>query len=119
MTLNLEAKTHNEELVLEYLKENVSEALADKINNGKKTLSQCWNYIVSEARKVAVNNCACVENETVFGWAIHFFEEDDIKGVDVAVPAKAKVENKPTKVPVKKKPKTEDNSVNQISLFEL
>ena len=40
------------------------------------------NYIISEARKAAVGNCACIDDTTVFGWAIHFFEEDEIKAKD-------------------------------------
>ena len=34
MKLNLEAKTREQEIILEYLEKNVSEALAEKINNG-------------------------------------------------------------------------------------
>ena len=88
--LKLEAKTSNEQIVLDYLTKNVSETLAEKINCGKKTLQQCWSYIMSEAKKLAQNNCACVVSDTVFGWAIHFFEEDSIDGkkYDTKVPAK-------------------------------
>ena len=82
--LNLEAKTNNEKLVLKYLEENASEVLREKINSGKKTLKDCWEYIRAEARKKAVNGCACIDDTTVFGWAVHFFEEDGIK------PAKAR-----------------------------
>lgn len=55
--LNLEAKTENEKIIFKYLDENASFALAKKINNGKKTLSQYWSYIVSEAKKQAVKGC--------------------------------------------------------------
>ena len=34
MTINLETKTKEQELILHYLEENASEVLADKINNG-------------------------------------------------------------------------------------
>lgn len=79
-TINLEPKNNNEEIILAYLKENASETLAKKINAGRKTLAQCWNYIVSEAKKQSVNGCACIAGSEVFGWAIHFFEEDAIDG---------------------------------------
>ena len=97
--LNLKAKTSNEQIVLDYLTANASDMLVEKINNGKKTLSQCWSYIVSEAKKLAQNNCACVEDATVFGWAIHFFEEDsiDAKKYDTKAPAKV-VNTKPKPV---------------------
>ena len=77
--LNLKANGSNENIILDYLTNNASESLAERINNGEKTLKQCWNYIMHEARKQAVNGCACIEYSTVFGWAIHFFEEDSIK----------------------------------------
>lgn len=80
--INLKASNNHEEVLLIYLKENASEDLAKRINEGEKTLTQCWNYITSEARKQAKNGCACIEDSTVYGWAIHFFEEDSIKGED-------------------------------------
>ena len=118
--LNLEAKTNNEKIVLDYLTKNASEPLKEKINNGKKTLSQCWSYIVSEAKKLAKNNCACVDDETVFGWAVHFFEEDSIEAKD-HYNSKVKSTVKTTKAntkPIKKKSKVIDNP-EQLTLFDL
>lgn len=94
MRLNLEAKTKAQQLVKEYLENNSSSALADKINNGtviekdgktlknKKTLDGFMKYASDEARKLAEKgaNSACVEDEVVFGWAVHYFEEDSIEG---------------------------------------
>ena len=39
-------------------------------------------YASDEARKLAEKgaNSACVEDEVVFGWAVHYFEEDSIEG---------------------------------------
>ena len=78
--IKLEAKTKNEEIILSYLRESASEMLVEKINSGIKTLAQCWNYIMAEARKQSTNGCACIEDKVVFGWATHFFEEDELKG---------------------------------------
>lgn len=94
MKLNLEAKTKAQQLVKEYLENNVSPPLAEKINSGakvvkdgktlvnKKTLDGFMKYATEEARKLAEKgaNSACVEDEVVFGWAIHYFEEDEIEG---------------------------------------
>ena len=94
MRLNLETKTKEQELVKAYLEENASETLAEKINNGtpfekdektlinKKTLDGFMKYASSEARKLASKgaNSACVEDKVVYGWAIHYFEEDSIEG---------------------------------------
>lgn len=94
MRLNLETKTKEQELVKAYLEENTSETLAEKINNGtpfekdektlinKKTLDSFMKYASDEARKLASKgaNSACVEDKVVYGWAIHYFEEDSIEG---------------------------------------
>ena len=94
MRLNLETKTKEQELVKAYLEENASATLAEKINNGtpfekdgktfinKKTLDGFMKYASSEARKLASKgaNSACVEDKVVYGWAIHYFEEDSIEG---------------------------------------
>ena len=39
-------------------------------------------YATDEARKIAEQGatCACIEDDVVFGWAIHYFEEDSIEG---------------------------------------
>lgn len=92
--LNLSANTEAQKRVKEYLEQNVSDILADKINNGvkiekdgktlinKKTLDGFMKYATEEARKQAEKgaNCACIEDSVVFGWAIHYFEEDSIEG---------------------------------------
>lgn len=90
--LNLVSQNKQEEMILTYLQNNASEILINKINNGtpsekdgiplinKKTLSGFMKYACNEAKKLAQNgeNSICVEDSTVFGWAIHYFEENEI-----------------------------------------
>lgn len=94
MKLNLTATNPAEERILAYLEENASETLAEKINNGtpitkdgkslinRKTLAGFMKYATEEARKLATKgaNFACVDDNTVFGWSIHYFEEEAIEG---------------------------------------
>ena len=94
MTLNLTATTTEEKVLKEYLEQNAGEVLADKINNGvpvekdgkklisKKTLAGFMKYATDEARKQAAKGatCACLHSDIVFGWAIHYFEENSILG---------------------------------------
>ena len=93
-TLNLTATTTEEKVLKEYLEQNVSEILADKINNGvpvakdgkqlisRKTLTGFIKFATEEAKKQAEKGAtsACVHSDIVFGWAIHYFEEDSILG---------------------------------------
>ena len=94
MELNLKANTPAEQRILEYLQNNASETLANKINNGtpfekdsnpllnKKTLSGFMKYACEEARKTVESgsSSACIEDSVVYGWAVHYFEEESIEG---------------------------------------
>lgn len=134
MELNLTAQNKQEELILNYLQNNASETLADKINNGttfekdgkpllnKKTLAGFMKYACDEARKLAEKgaNCACVEDNVVFGWAIHYFEEDSIEGTFYTIDGE---EYKPTvkrveSNAVKAKPEPKKQESVQFSFFD-
>ena len=92
--LNLITKNKAQELIKAYLEENASEILAEKINNGvriqkdgktlvsKKTLDGFMTYATGEARKISEKSArsACIEDAVVYGWAVHYFEEDSIEG---------------------------------------
>lgn len=134
MELNLTAQNKQEELVLKYLRDNASETLADKINNGtpfekdghsltnKKTLSDFMKYACDEARKLAEKgaNSACVDDATVYGWAIHYFEEESIEGTLYTLdgaeykPTVKRVESNAVKA--KPEPKKQENV--QFSFFD-
>ena len=94
MKLNLDAKTNEERKVKAYLEANAFEALAGKINNGvriqkggrtlinRKTLAGFMKYACDEAKKQAVKGAqsTCIDDAVVYGWAVHYFEEDSIEG---------------------------------------
>ena len=144
MTLNLTATTTEEKVLKEYLEQTVSEVLADKINNGvpvekdgkklisKKTLAGFMKYATDEARKQVVKGAtsACLHSDIVFGWAIHYFEEDSILGTlynedgteykaakpatKILPPPSTVATNTPTTPTPKPKPKA-----GQMSMFDL
>ena len=134
MELNLTAQNKQEELILNYLQNNASETLADKINNGtpyekdgnpllnKKTLSGFMKYACDEARKLAEKgaNSACIDDQTVYGWAIHYFEEESIEGTLYTIdgaeykPTVKRVESNAVKA--KSEPKKHENV--QYSFFD-
>ncbi len=94
MKLNLDTKTNEERRVKAYLEANASEMLAEKINNGvriqkdgktllnRKTLAGFMKFACDEAKKQAVKGAqsACIDDDVVYGWAVHYFEEDSIEG---------------------------------------
>ena len=136
MELNLTANTTAEEKILQYLKENASETLANKINNGtpfekdgnpllnKKTLSDFMKYACEEARKTVESgsSSACIEDSVVYGWAVHYFEEESIEGTlytldgeEYKPAVKAKNAQKSTYTPTSA-PKQQNQ---QASLFDI
>ena len=136
MELNLTVITPAEEKILQYLKENASETLAEKINNGtpfekdgkpllnKKTLSGFMKYACDEARKLAEKgaNSACIDDATVYGWAVHYFDEESIEGTlytldgeEYKPAVKAKNAQKSTYTPTSA-PKQQNQ---QASLFDI
>ena len=134
MQLNLETKSKEQELVKAYLEENASEILAEKINNGtpfekdgktfinKKTLDGFMSFATEEARKQAEKGAryAMVEDDVVFSWAVHYFEEDSIEGTLFNEDGtEYKTQPKPAaKAPtVKAQPKPQPKP--QMSMFDL
>ena len=133
--LNLTPQNKQEELILNYLQNNASETLADKINNGtpfekdgnpllnKKTLSGFMKYACDEARNLAEKgaNSACIDDATVYGWAIHYFEEESIEGtlytIDGAEYKPAPKKSVNTK-PATPKPQPQKQQSLQFSLFD-
>lgn len=139
ISLNLIASGTEQTLIKDYLEQNASEMLAEKINKGViiekdgkkllnvKTLTGFMAYAAEEARKLAEKGakCACIEDTVVFGWAIHYFEEASIEGTlyledgteykpaPKVVPRKAET----PKVETKKKAPEIDNG--QQSMFDL
>lgn len=43
----------------------------------KKSIDECFNYILNEARKRGTS--VCMTDDEVFGLAVHYYDEDDIK----------------------------------------
>ena len=94
ISLNLTTDKKNFKKLKAYLEENVSEVLADKINNGvyiekdgkrllnRKDLTGFMEYANKQARELAEKgtNYAIIDDDEVFGWSIHYFEEDSIFG---------------------------------------
>ena len=118
----LEGKlTAEERIVAEYIDANASDILVEKINKSDKGISDCWSFIVKQAKEKAGKNRAVgVADMEVFGWAIHYFEEDSIKKGDTPkIEAKVETTKEPIKiVKVEKKPK-DDMLPGQMTIFEL
>lgn len=153
MELNLKAENTQEEVIKNYLEENASAVLADKINNGvfiekdgqrllnRKTLGGFVNYATKQAQKEAEKGArsACLHSDIVFGWAVHYFEEDSIHeklfkedGTEYLPKANPKKQSKTDEeddgedfdgeevnAPAKKKEEPKKNGNTQLNLFDM
>ncbi len=82
-------------IIGQYVEEHASDTLIDKIKTGyeieqdgkklicKKTLQDVFDHCYKNAEKLKVKNCAVVKDEEVFGWVMHFLEEDIFRGTDL------------------------------------
>lgn len=133
--LNLTVTTKEEKKVKAYLEANASEVLAEKINSGvrvqkdgktllsKKTLAGFMKFACDEAKKQAGKGAlaACIDDDTVYGWAVHFFEENSIEGTlyngdgtEYKIQPKSTAKA-PTVKPVPPKPQPKP----QLSMFDM
>lgn len=120
--------SQEEKILAEYLEENASDALVEKINNGDKGIKDCWSFIYKQAKEYTKgSNSVAIADVQVFGWAIHYFEEDSIKkGKIPSVPVNTvKVEEHKAAVSVKKEHKSEPKKLKedmlpgQMTIFDL
>ena len=135
--LNLQSDDFYMLKVIEFLEENASETLADKINNGvfiekdgkrllnKKDINGFDKYTYTQAEKLVAEKTGKqrvrVTNTEIYEWALEYFDDDTIEGTlynedgTEYKPPKPVTQPKPatTYTPPKPQPKP------QMSLFEL
>ena len=105
MKTKLTASNTYEQVVLDYIESLDAPELIEKINAGDKGLSDCMSYVKSQAKSKAVNGCAVLTDQEVFGMAVHYFEEDSIKKGATPSAPKVKTEQKQIEKPKVEKPK--------------
>lgn len=106
-----------------------SDAFRIKCQSSNKTLGGILSYCKSEAQKMCKGSVVMVDDATVYGWAIHYIEEDAInfEGGKCENPEakkdKPKAEKSENKLAASlekkkaKKPKQDDSLFGQLGLF--
>lgn len=119
------------QVIADYLLQKIEDdkQLEEKLLKTDKTLQGCINYVKKEAQKQAEDGIAVILDAEVFGWAIHYFLEDEVNEEDKPIeynPEKNKAPQKdeevkkienPKKQPKKKE--VEKKLYDQLSLFDL
>lgn len=98
VNLNLIAKTSKQKIILKHLTPLISNAVAEKINNGvtvekdgkqlisRKDLDTLMEYLYEQAKSQIPTNeqrghqCVCMEGDEIMNIVVHYFEEDSIHG---------------------------------------
>lgn len=95
-------------------------AFAGKYAKPGKSISECCKYIYQQVEKNRKNNERCVacSSEEVFGLAVHYYDEDDIKVDGPSVPVESVSQSpepsgvsKPVDKPKERKRKTKAKEV--------
>ena len=68
----------NLKLICDYLLGR--EDMQEKLNNPNKSIDKMFSYVRSQAKKKAVNGCAVISDAEVFGWAVHYYDEEEVSG---------------------------------------
>lgn len=68
------------ETIKNYLEKRASEdeLFAVTLKKENKSIEECCNYVMKCAKD---GGCAGYSDEEVFGWAVHYYDEDDIKNI--------------------------------------
>ena len=68
-----------QEVIKQYLDDRAAqdEQFAVTYAKENKSIEECCKYILGEARKLG--NEVCMSDEEVYGLAVHYYDEDDIK----------------------------------------
>lgn len=70
-----------ESAIKEYLDARAKEDVkfAEKYSNEKKSIEECCSFILGEMRKKAKSGMYGATDAEVFGLAVHYYDEEDIK----------------------------------------
>lgn len=69
------------EIIKKYLDERAlnDELFAQSYRKENKSIEECCRFIIGEARKKQKNGVAAMSDEEVYGLAVHYYDEDNIK----------------------------------------
>lgn len=101
-------------VIAEYLLKR--DDIKENLEKENKSLSECGNFIMTEARKKG--SSVCMTNEEVFGLAVHYYDEDDLK-IDKNISNQARVEKSEDTEKEVSKPVQEEKPVEKLDIDEI
>lgn len=76
----MKTSTAFKKTIQDYLEKRAEEdpLFVETYKKENKTIEECCNYVIKRAKD---GGCAGYSDEEVFGWAVHYYDEDDIKDI--------------------------------------
>lgn len=105
------------EAIQSYLDERakVDELFAVAYKKKNKSIDECCTYIMGEAKKRG--NAVCMSDDEVFGLAVHYYDEDNIKinKLPASVKASASPETKPVKLTEEDERRAREEAIKRLA----
>lgn len=112
----MENKTFKE-AIKSYLDERArtDELFAKSYAKENKNLDECCSYIMGEAKKLG--NAVCISDNEVFGMAVHYYDEDDIKvnKLPAGTRAAASISPQPAKLTEEDKQRAREEAIRRLT----
>lgn len=112
----MENKTFKE-AIKSYLDERArtDELFAKSYAKENKNLDECCSYIMGEAKKLG--NAVCISDNEVFGMAVHYYDEDDIKvnKLPAGTRAVASTLSQPVKLTEEDKKRAREEAIRRLA----
>jgi len=108
------AQTQADKL-LEHIEEVCDENYDDLLAQDHKSFRRMWSFIMDKAKEYAIDNCAFVDDDTVYSWIDEYVKLDDKAKVE----AEKKKKEKKTYTPVKTVETSTKEESKQISIFDM
>ena len=108
------AKTQVDKL-LEHIEKVCDEKYDDLLTQDHKSFRRMWSFIMDKAKEYAIDNCAFVDDDTVYGWIDEYVKLDDKAQVE----AEKKKKEKKTYTPVKTVETSTKEEEKQESIFDM
>lgn len=106
-----------QEAIQSYLDERAKadELFAVAYKKKNKSIDECCTYIMGEAKKRG--NAVCMSDEEVFGLAVHYYDEDNIKinKLPASVKASASPETKPVKLTEEDERRAREEAIKRLA----
>lgn len=97
----------------------IDQEFAERYNLPEKSIEQCCAFIISEMKKSALNGAMCATDDEVYGIAVHYYLENEIKIDSCSVDSVKVVTNQYIDLTEEEKAEARQNAIREFQKEEL